>query len=227
MLKNLINLFFPPICEACKMPLSDGVEVLCLSCRHDFPVTNFHFEDDDNKIKKLLYGRVELENATALFHFSKKGLVQEFIHNLKYRGHEQIISFLGKWLGSELKALSNYKDIDVVIPVPLHKIRERERGYNQVEKFGLEIARALQCDYNNKALVKTRHTATQVFKDRLTRFDDANTRFGLGELDGLTGKHLLLVDDIITTGAIIEACLLLLKEIPNVKLSVATMAITE
>ena len=227
MLKNLINLFFPPICEACKLPLTDGVAVVCINCRHDLPVTNFHFNTNENKVEKLLYGRAQLENATALLYFSKKGLVQELMHNLKYRGHEQIGEFFGEWLGAELKELQNYKTIDVIIPVPLHRLRQRKRSYNQVSKFGKEIAKSLQCDYNEEALVKVRHTKTQVFKDRITRFDDANTRFSLGNTKGLEGKHILLVDDIMTTGATAEACIRLLKTIPGARISLATMAITE
>jgi len=154
-------------------------------------------------------------------------LVQELLHNLKYRGHEQIGKFLGDWLGGELKTIEAYSNIDVVVPVPLHKTKRRERGYNQVKKFGQSIAKALDADYYEDALVKIKHTKTQVFKDRITRFDDANIRFELGRIENLNGKHILLVDDIITTGATVEACVLLLQTIPDVKISVATMAIAE
>ncbi|SHG94002.1 ComF family protein [Winogradskyella jejuensis] len=226
MFQNLINLFFPQICEACKTPLSDNEKVICVSCRHDLPVTNFHFEAND-AIKKMLYGRVQLESATALLHFSKKGLVQELLHNLKYRGHEHIGEFFGNWLGAELKSVEDYKNIDVVIPVPIHKNKLRERGYNQVTKFGVAIAKALETDYREHGLLKVELTKTQVFKDRITRFDDAEKRFDNGDFSGLERKHILLVDDVITTGATIEACATLLKTIPEVKISVATMAVAE
>ncbi|MBT8245678.1 MAG: ComF family protein [Winogradskyella sp.] len=226
MFQNLVNLFFPKICEACKLPLQDNEHVVCVTCRHELPITNFHFENND-ALKKILYGRVKLENATSLLHFSKKGLVQELLHNLKYRGHEQIGKFLGDWLGGELQTLDAYKTIDIVVPVPLHITKRQERGYNQVTKFGQSIAHALDADYNEDVLVKIKHTKTQVFKDRVTRFDDANMRFDLGKTDNLSRMHILLVDDIITTGATIEACVLLLRSIPDVKISVATMAIAE
>lgn len=226
MLKNLINLFFPHICEACKTPLADNIDVVCVSCRHEFPVTNFHF-NDDKAVKNVLYGRVQLENATALLHFSKKGLVQELMHNLKYRGHEHVSKFLGEWLGGELMTIKSYENIDVVVPVPIHPKMKRERGYNQVTKFGVAIAKALNCKYQEDALIKTKHTKRQVFKDRITRFEDAMKRFALGKTQELEGKYILLVDDIITTGATIEACVTYLSEIPGVKISVATMAIAE
>lgn len=226
MFQNLINLFFPQICEACKIPLQDNEKSVCIACRHELPVTNFHFENND-AVKKLLYGRVELENATALLYFSKKGLVQELLHNLKYRGHEQIGKFLGDWLGGELKTLKAYQTIDVVVPVPIHKKSKRERGYNQVTKFGEQIAKALEVDYFEDALIKTSYTKRQVFKDRVTRFEDVNKRFEIGNTMGLSQKHILLVDDVITTSATIEACALLLQTIPRVKISVATIAIVE
>ncbi|TCK65088.1 ComF family protein [Winogradskyella wandonensis] len=226
MFQNLLNLFFPQICEACKTPLSDNEKVICVDCRHDLPITNFHYQADD-AIKKILYGRVQLENATALLHFSKKGLVQELLHNLKYRGHEHIGEFLGKWLGSELKDLENYKIIDVVVPVPIHKNKLRERGYNQVTKFGVAIAEILNAEYRESALLKIEKSKTQALKDRLTRLDDAEKQFATGDFKGLDNKHILLVDDIITTGATVEACIELLNTIPGVRVSLAAMAVTE
>jgi len=224
--KDLVDLFFPPVCEACKTLLTDNESVICTQCRHELPVTNFHFTTND-LMKKLLYGRVKLENATALLHFSKKGLVQGLLHNLKYRGHEQIGHFLGQWLGDELKSLQPYTTIDIVVPVPLHKRKLRKRGYNQVTKFGKAIAKALNADFNDSQLIKVRHAKTQVFKDRIKRYDDAQTRFALRDATVFHGKHVLLVDDLITTGATIEACALLFPKNSNIKLSVATIAIAD
>ncbi len=225
MIKNLLNLFFPKVCESCNGILGDNEQVVCTSCRHHLPVTNFHFENSET-VKKTVYGRVKLENATALFHFSKKGMVQQLLHNLKYRGHEQIGSFLGQWLGQELSTLDAYGAIDVVIPVPLHRSKLRKRGYNQVAKFGKEIAKALNAEYNESVLIKTKSTKTQVFKKRLLRWND-KALFDISENQSLKGKHILLVDDIITTGATVEACALVLLKIDNITLSVATMAIAD
>jgi predicted amidophosphoribosyltransferase len=126
-IKNLLNLFFPKVCFGCSQLLSDNEGVLCTQCRHDLPVTNYHF-NNDKSVEKIFYGRVKLEQATALLHFEKKGIVQHLLHNLKYKGHEDIGPFLGKWLGHELASLEHYKLIDVVIPVPLHKKKLRQRG---------------------------------------------------------------------------------------------------
>ena len=224
MIKKLLNLFFPEACYGCRGHLNDNEIHFCTECRHQLPVTNFHFDNDDG-VKKILYGRIPLELGTALFHFSKKSIVQELLHNLKYHGHETISQSLGIWLGEELKTIESYKDIDIVIPVPLHASKLRKRGYNQVEKFGQEIAKALNIDYNNSILKKVTSSKTQVFKTRLNRWADRNASFSLSEHPNLEGKHILLVDDIITTGATIEACANELLKIDNIKLSVATMAI--
>ena len=226
MVKNLLNLFFPKVCLSCNNYLGDNESYVCTSCRHQLPLTNFHHENSD-VVKNVLFGRVKLEHATALLHFSKKGIVQQLMHNLKYRGHEDVGLFLGKWLGEELATLETYRSIDVVIPVPLHRSKLRKRGYNQVTKFGQEIAKALNVEYNESVLRKSEATKTQVFKDRLLRTSTKTSVFELSGNQSLRGKHILLVDDIITTGATIESCANALLHIDGVKISVATMAITD
>jgi len=226
MIKNLLNLFFPKICYACSDLLNDNELHICTSCRHQLPVTNFHF-DEDKTVEKVFYGRVKIEKATALLKFQKKGRVQHLLHNLKYKGHETIGQFLGAWLGQELSDTKDYGTIDVVIPVPLHKNKLRKRGYNQVSKFGEEIANALETDFEENVLVKKTATATQVFKKRFARWHDSDENFSLQNADLISGKHILLVDDIITTGATIEACSNILQKAKNVKISIAAMAIAE
>jgi ComF family protein len=189
-------------------------------------VTNFP-SDTENAVAKRLYGRVNFKYATSLLWFNKKGIVRHLLHNLKYKGHEEVGVFLGKWLGEELSQNEAYKTIDVVIPVPLHKSKLRKRGYNQVDKFAREIAKALSVEYNSGTLIKTKATTTQVFKDRLKRILTHDADFSISENSSLKGKHILLVDDIITTGATIEACANQLLMIEDVTISVATMAIAE
>ncbi len=224
MLRNLLNLFFPKVCYGCSGLLTDNENHICTNCRHNLPVTNFHFENNDT-VEKVFYGRVKLEQATALLKFQKKGIVQHLLHNLKYKGHETISTVLGEWLGNELKMIDSYRNIDVVVPVPLHKNRLKRRGYNQVAKFGIEIAEALNATYIDSVLIKTTSTGTQVFKKRMARWNDSNAVFSIVNEDLIKGKHILLVDDIITTGATIEACANVLNKAKNIKISVATMAI--
>jgi len=226
MVINLLNLFFPKVCLGCNVELLDNESYICTNCRHELPLTNYHL-DNNEAVKKVLYGRVKLEQATALLHFSKKGIVQQLMHNLKYRGYQDVGLFLGKWLGEELKKIKAFHDIDVVVPVPLHRSKLRKRGYNQVTKFGQELAKALEIEFNTQVLQKTISTKTQVFKDRLLRTSGNSATFSISENQTLRGKHILLVDDIITTGGTIESCANALLQIEGIKISVATMAITD
>lgn len=224
MIKDLLDLFFPKVCYGCTNYLKDYEKYLCTHCRHELPLTNFHLTNDD-AVKKVLYGRTQLENATALLRYEKQGIVQRLLHNLKYRGYEEIGKFLGEWLGEDLKKIDAFKAIDFVIPVPLHPKKQRKRGYNQVAKFGQEIAKALKVEYTDTLLQKKTNTASQVYKNRLARWFNPEEHFVCSNLERIKGKHILLVDDIITTGATIEACIEVLNAQENHKISLATMAI--
>ncbi len=224
MLQSLKDLFFPQHCKSCSSHLGSYEQHICTDCRHHLPVTNYHLNNDD-AIKKLFYGRLTLENAAALFHFEKRGGVQQLMHNLKYRGEHKISSFLGAWLGAELSQNPNYKTIDLIVPVPIHPKKKRKRGYNQVDGFAIALATQLKTSYSLSLLAKSKNTKTQVFKGRFTRSDEVFEAFSVKDTQLYKKKHILLVDDILTTGATIEACAIQLLKIPNIKLSIAVMAI--
>lgn len=224
MLESLINLFFPKVCYSCNYLLVDNELYVCTSCRHKLPVTNFHFNNDDS-VKRVFYGRVPIEQATALLRFEKKGLTQMLLHNLKYKGFEEIGLFLGNWLGTELKETEKYSNIDLIIPVPLHKKKLRKRGYNQVSLFAKQLAKHLNAEYVDDVLIKTTNTASQVNKNRISRWFYNTEIFQAINPQKIENKHVLLVDDIITTGATLEACSNILLNTKNVKISIATMAI--
>ncbi|HET8885749.1 MAG TPA: ComF family protein [Salinimicrobium sp.] len=223
MLKDLLNLFYPAICFCCDKNLSAGESVICVHCRHELPITD-NLLEPENRTKKIFYGRVPVENAASLLLFEKKGIVQNLIHYLKYRGNQEIGSFLGQWLGQKLSIHTEYQKITVVIPVPLHKRKLRSRGYNQVEKFGKEIAGLLEVPYVDNVLLKTSSSKSQTNKKRFARWGELNDYFIINNGDHLQGAHILLIDDIVTTGATLEACSNKLLEIPNIKISIATMA---
>lgn len=223
MFHELINLFFPKICQICDNPLLKNEQIICLRCLHELPVTNYHL-NNENPVKKVFYGRVSLENATSLLIFRKKGSVQKLIHQLKYKGQQEIGPFLGTWLGAELEKIPAYREMDAVIPVPLHKLRLRSRGFNQVEGFGKEIAKALKIPYLDQVLLKKSFSTTQTIKGRLARWGNIEETFILDRPQEIQNKHVLLVDDLITTGATLEACANTIKQAGGVKISIATMA---
>ncbi len=223
-IKPIINLLFPKVCYACQNHLNDNEDTICTNCRHDLPITNFHFDNRD-AIKKVLYGRAKIENGTALFRFEKKSTVQQLIHGLKYKGYQNIGFILGNWLGAELKTIEAYKQIDYVIPVPLHKKKLKKRGYNQVTKFGEQLALALEAEYKDGILIKITNTSSQVNKKRLARWNSNEELFSIQNEINIENKHILLVDDIITTGATIETCITVLNQVKNIKISIVTMAI--
>lgn len=229
MLQDLLDFLFPRNCACCEQVLVANEQVICTTCRNDLPLTNSHLSNE-NPVKKLFYGRASIENAMSLLIFQKKGITQRLMHSLKYKGNEEVGSVLGEWVALNLEQTFWHSELDMVVPVPLHKKRFRERGYNQVEGFGKAIARRLEIPYNDKCLLKTRGVETQVFKNLAARFKNVEHSFRITEKQKerkkLEGKHLLLVDDIITTGATLETCANCLLEIPGTKVSVATMATT-
>ena len=224
MFHDFLNLFYPRICHMCDHILINKERVICTNCRHELPVTNFPL-DNDNPVQKVFYGRVKIEYATSLLLFSKKGNVQKLIHQLKYRGHREISEFLGAWMGARLAEENLGLKIDAVIPVPLHKKKLKSRGFNQVEDFGKEIARNLNVPYMDNVLLKTSFTTTQTLKTRLSRWGNVEETLVLVNPELITNKHILLVDDIITTGATLEACSRVLGEAGGVKISIASMAL--
>lgn len=220
----MLNLLFPNVCEGCEDVLSELEKHLCANCRHKLPLANLH-NVDNNILKNKFYGRFPLAHATALIQFQKGGLTQELMHKLKYRNRKELSRFFGEWLGAELANDSNYADVSMVIPVPLHKQKLKKRGYNQVEGFGKAMASALNAVYRDDILIKISKTGSQVFKTRMLRFETEEV-FHNQKPEALTDQHILLVDDIVTTGATLEKCATKLLLAKNIKISVATIAIT-
>lgn len=218
----MLNVLFPKVCGGCSNKLLNGENTLCASCLHALPMLSHH-TTGSTAMKNVFYGRVEIEHATALLQFNKKGITQELLHNLKYRGRENIGVFFGKWLGAELAEIEAYKAIDCIIPVPIHKLKKRKRGYNQVTGFAKEISEALQKPLLEDVLLKTNKTQSQVFKQRFTRFGNEEV-FSIKKREAIEGKHILLVDDIITTGATLENCANQLLHAGASKISLATIA---
>jgi ComF family protein len=220
MFKNIVNLFFPPVCAGCHSFLFSNENVICSLCRHNIPLTNHHLNPENETFKKF-YGRIPVEYASALVYFYKKGIVQEVIHNLKYKGQEEIGTVFGEWYVEDLKNSTIIQSVDEIIPVPLHKRKLRERGYNQVTNFGNALSIGLNIP---NILVRNVYSKTQSKKNLLNRSEGIDTIFDVVFTKKDHNKHFLLIDDVITTGSTLEACSHVLMKIPGAKISIVCMA---
>ncbi|MDD5149422.1 MAG: phosphoribosyltransferase family protein [Flavobacterium sp.] len=223
MLKSIINLFFPPVCAGCHSLLLSNENVICTICRHNIPLTNHHLNPENEAFKKF-YGRIPVEHSSALLYFHKKGIVQELIHNLKYKKQEEIGTALGEWYSDDLKNLPVIQSVDEIIPVPLHKRKFRERGYNQVTNFGNALSNGLNLKYNDSLLYRKVYSKTQSRKSFLNRSEGIDTLFDVSFSEKDHNKHFLLIDDVMTTGSTLEACSHALLKIPGAKISIVCMA---
>lgn len=187
------------------------------------PFTHHHL-DDRNETAKKFYGRLPLEHASALLYFHKEGIVQNLIHNLKYRRQQQVGRLLGQWYAADLKNVPALQTVTHVIPVPLHPKKLRQRGYNQAAQFGQALARGMNVAYADNILLRTTYNKTQTQKNREMRAAIINSAFSVKHPEDGAPKHFLLVDDVITTGATLEACGKLLLAVPNARVSIVTMA---
>lgn len=226
MFESIINLFFPKVCSGCSSFLLSNENVICTVCRHEIPLTNHHLNPENDAFKKF-YGRIPVIHTSALFYFHKKGIVQELIHNLKYKGHEEIGTVLGEWYAEDLKTIELLQSADEIIPVPLHRRKLKERGYNQVTAFGKALSSGLNIDYNDSILVRNVYSKTQSKKNLLGRMEGIESTFDVAFTKKNHNKHFLLIDDVITTGATLEACSRALLKIPGAKISIVCMAMAQ
>ncbi len=221
---DLVRLFYPNLCAGCGTTLVRGETVLCTRCSFLLPRTGYHLSED-NPVSRLFWGRVKIEQATAYFVFEKGSIFQSLIHQLKYKGRKDIGVYLGNRLGQALVDSPGFRTIDCVIPVPLHPRRQRQRGYNQGEYIARGIAEAMQVSLVSGNLVRTGKTNTQTRKSRLERWENVRSMFAVRQPGKLEGLHVLLVDDVVTTGATLEACAEVLLTIEGLRLSVAALAV--
>jgi ComF family protein len=223
---DLLHLLFPERCNGCGQGLVRGEKVICLNCLRDLPYTDYHLHRD-NKAAKQFWGRLPCHLVVAMLFFKKGSRVQTLIHRLKYKGQTAVGYRLGRLLGERLKQSFEYSSIDLVLPVPLHKRRERARGYNQAEYIAAGIAAILQIPVLSGVLIKPFATDSQTRKGRFSRYENLKSVFEVRDASKLAHKHVLLVDDVITTGATLEACGLVLYTCGIGKLSIAALAFAE
>lgn len=219
----LINLIYPNLCLACGENLVTGENYVCTKCLNEIPKTNFHIVKD-NEIEKKFWGKVNIEHATSFFKFNKGSKFQHLIHELKYKNQKEIGIVLGKYAGIDLLKSENYKEIDFLIPVPLHPKKEAKRGYNQSEWICKGLSEAMGIPVNIHNLIRTQENETQTKKGVFERFENTQGIFQLANADVFFNKHILLVDDVLTTGSTLEACVSAFAECKNIKISIFTLA---
>jgi len=219
---DFISLFFPRYCEACANSLVKGEELICTLCWSELPKTNFH-NNEDNELKIRFFGKTTLENAYALLRFTKSGKVQQLLHKLKYNNKPEIGVFLGKRFGAIIRNTIT-QPFDLIIPVPLHKTRLRKRGYNQSDAFAEGLSEALQTPWISDGIKRVVKSETQTRKTRMERWENVANIFELIRTEQIEGKRILLVDDVVTTGATLEACANVISQ-KTANISIATIAV--
>ncbi len=222
-LHSILNLFYPRVCAACGESLLKDEETVCLKCRFTLPYTGYELHAD-NPVAQTFYGRVRFHAVTACFFFAKSGKVQRLIHQLKYKGNKEAGVFLGQELGKTIKDAPLFQGIDYLIPIPLHPKREKQRGYNQSLLIAQGINEVTGIPIGDKYLVREVYTSTQTKKSADERFKNVKDIFEARFAEELEGKHVLLIDDVLTTGATLESCAHQLENIPGITISAATAA---
>ncbi len=224
LIRDLSGLFYPHLCLACGFRHPPRRNLLCTACRLKLPRAD-HLSDQENDLSERFWGRVPIYSAAAMFRFTKGGKVQRLLHQLKYQNRQDIGTQLGEWFGRDLKSSPWFDGVQGIVPVPLHPRKEHLRGYNQSDLFAQGISYSMGVPWHKNALRRTTFTETQTGKGRLERFGNVESVFTTGQSVHLSGRHLLLVDDVVTTGATLEACARILLTVPGVRLSIAAIAV--
>ena len=220
----LLELLYPKLCLACEATPPAPDSSLCWRCQYQLTPTEYHTETP-NPVLERFWGRVELEHASTSLAFNKGGLLQHLIHQLKYNHQPQVGVELGRLYGQLLQGVTPYDTLEAIVPVPLHPDKRQVRGYNQAAQFAQGIAEVLQLPFSEEWLIRTQHTESQTKKSRLERFANVEHAFEVAQPSAICGKHLLLVDDVITTGATLEACAKQLLQVEGVRVSVGAIAL--
>ncbi|MDP2335070.1 MAG: phosphoribosyltransferase family protein [Bacteroidota bacterium] len=219
----LTELLFPRLCVVCGDKLIEQEQWICLHCLHHIPRTNYHL-DPNNPVAQLFYGRVKVDFATSFFYFSKGSKYQSLLHDLKYKGMKELGAEIGKQFGIDLMQSPDFSSIDLICPVPLHPEKEKKRGYNQSWWIASGMAQQMKKELSADNLKRVTATETQTRKSRFERWTNVEGIFELSRPESFSGKHILLVDDVITTGSTLEACAHSILSKTNARVSIATLA---
>jgi ComF family protein len=221
---DFLSLLFPRLCYACGNHLLRNEKLICTECFVMMPRTNYHL-DENNPVAQLFWGRCKIEKATAFSFYNRGSRIRNLIHNLKYKGIREIGYELGRIYGTVLHNSGFTEGIDLIIPVPLHPSKKRQRGFNQSDIISSGLSEATGLTVDTKILERKVITGTQTRRSRYERWANVEGIFNVTDTNKITGKHILLVDDVITTGSTLESCVNELLKTEGVKVSVAALAV--
>jgi len=222
---SLEHVFFPHICAGCGTDILDASQLICLHCMERLPQTRFHMHAN-NPVEKIFWGRLPLASVSSHYYFSKDSLLQHLMHEFKYNGKKELGEFFGRQMGNSFLQSNRFRFIDALVPLPLFRRKERIRGYNQATVLCDGIATAMNLPVLKKVIRRNEHTETQTHKGRIERWKNMEGKFSIIDEKAIENRHILLVDDVITTGATLEACGIELLKAAGVQLSIATLAYT-
>jgi ComF family protein len=224
-IRSLLHLFFPNTCCGCGTDLLGEKNLFCVYCHGAMPLTRFEFFSS-NPIEKIFWGRVEIIAAAAHLYFTTGSAVQLSLHLLKYKGRKEIGIYFGQQMGTSLIHSQRFNDCEIIIPLPLFATREKKRGYNQASLIAEGISRKLKIPVITNSVIRVKKTETQTHKSRIERWKNMEATFEIRNVGQIVNKHILLVDDVVTTGASLEACASVLLSVPGMKVSIACLAHT-
>jgi ComF family protein len=223
--KDFIDLVYPQTCLCCHTPLENNNISICLQCQYDLPLTQQHLQPENTTAQKF-WGRIPLKSAFSYLYFVKDGKVQKLLHHLKYNNNQEVGELLGRFFGNDLTKANLSQEFDLLVPIPLHPTKLYKRGYNQVDCIARGMSETMKVVWQADALLRTRANTSQTKHNRLERLDNANKLFEVKDENEIKGKNILLIDDVITTGATIEAAAEVLLSAGCQSLSIAALATT-
>ena len=224
-INSLTHLFFPQVCAGCGNDYINSQQLLCLQCMEQLPLTNYQLYPN-NPVEKIFYGRCDIVYASSHYYFTKNSILQHLLHQFKYKGKQHIGLYFGQIMGRALKQSDRFHDIDAVVPLPLFATKEKKRGYNQAKVLCDGISSVMNIPVLKNAVNRVMATDTQTRKNRIERWENISGKFEVESKELLVDKHVLLVDDVVTTGATLDACANELLKVEGLLVSIATLAFT-
>jgi ComF family protein len=221
--KDVMNLFYPAVCEACGAELVGNEHFICIACWALLPKTNFHLHQD-NPVEMRFFGRVKVARASSMYYFNKDTRVQTLLHGLKYKNKSEIGVELGKRFGNELCDCNWIKEVDRLIPIPLSKQKLKQRGYNQSERIAAGLSQSLHISVDTQSVVRSRNTKSQTTMTVAERIENVRDAFAITDKSVLENKHIVLLDDVLTTGATLESCAREVLKVTGARVSILTLA---